>query len=68
MATNGTEAQLQQIASSLQGIEARVKSGRLFDVLEIIRDQVQDLKAQNQQIRNDVMEVERSYLQQQQQL
>lgn len=65
MATNGTQAQLEQIANSLQSIEARVKAGRLFDVLEVIRDQVQDLKSQKQQIRNDIMEVERAYMQQQ---
>jgi len=62
MASKGMQAQLQQIASTLQGVEQTLNSSRLFDVLEIVRDQVRDLKNQNQQIRNDIMDVQRAYL------
>jgi len=62
MATNGTQAQLEQISSSLSTIESSLQAGRLFDVLEIVRDQVRDLKNQNQQIRNDLMELQRTIL------
>ena len=62
MASKGMQAQLQQIASTLQGVEQALNSSRLFDVLEIVRDQVRDLKNQNQQIRNDLMELQRTIL------
>jgi hypothetical protein len=52
-------SQLDQIGSTLQSIQTTLNSGRLFDVLEAVRDQVRDLKNQNQQIRNDIMDVQR---------
>lgn len=55
--------QTDQIITMLSKIDAKVNSSRLFDVLEVMRDQVYDLKQQNQQIRNDVMELQRVILQ-----
>ncbi|MBK1667750.1 hypothetical protein CKO28_06850 [Rhodovibrio sodomensis] len=52
-------SQLDQISSTLQSIQVTLDSGRLFDVLEAVRDQVRDVKSQNQQIRNDIMDVQR---------
>ena len=57
MATQSS--QVDQILADLSSIEAKLNSGRLFDVLEVVRDQVRDLKNQNQQIRNDIMDVQR---------
>lgn len=53
-------SQVDQILSDLSSIEAKLNSGRLFDVLEVVRDQVRDLKNQNQQIRNDLMDLQRT--------
>jgi flagellar biosynthesis regulator FlbT len=53
-------SQTDQILSSLAQIESTLNSGRLFDVLEVVRDQVRDLKNQNQQIRNDLMDLQRT--------
>ena len=58
MATQSS--QVDQILADLSSIEAKLNSGRLFDVLEVVRDQVRDLKNQNQQIRNDLMDLQRT--------
>ena len=58
MATQSS--QVDQILANLSSIEAKLNSGRLFDVLEVVRDQVRDLKNQNQQIRNDLMDLQRT--------
>ena len=58
MATQSS--QVDQILSDLASIETKLNSGRLFDVLEVVRDQVRDLKNQNQQIRNDLMDLQRT--------
>jgi hypothetical protein len=53
-------SQVDQILTDLAQIESKLNSGRLFDVLEVVRDQVRDLKNQNQQIRNDLMDLQRT--------
>lgn len=53
-------SQLDQIGSTLQSIQTTLNSGRLFDVLEAVRDQVRDLKNQNHEIRNDLMDLQRT--------
>jgi flagellar biosynthesis regulator FlbT len=53
-------SQVDQILADLAQIESKLNSGRLFDVLEVVRDQVRDLKNQNQQIRNDLMDLQRT--------
>jgi flagellar biosynthesis regulator FlbT len=53
-------SQVDQILADLAQIETKLNSGRLFDVLEVVRDQVRDLKNQNQQIRNDLMDLQRT--------
>ena len=53
-------SQVDQILADLAQIESKLNSGRLFDVLEAVRDQVRDLKNQNQQIRNDLMDLQRT--------
>ncbi|MBK1667756.1 hypothetical protein CKO28_06880 [Rhodovibrio sodomensis] len=53
-------SQVDQILTDLAQIEAKLNSGRLFDVLEVVRDQMRDLKNQNQQIRNDLMDLQRT--------
>jgi hypothetical protein len=58
MATQSS--QVDQILTDLTQIETKLNSGRLFDVLEVVRDQVRDLKNQNQQIRNDLMDLQRT--------
>jgi hypothetical protein len=58
MATQSS--QVDQILADLSSIEAKLNSGRLFDVLEVVRDQVRDLKNQNQQIRNDLVDLQRT--------
>jgi hypothetical protein len=61
MATN---SQIDQVLAAVSRIESTLTSGRLFDVLEVVRDQVRDLKNQNTQIRNDIMELQKTMLQQ----
>jgi flagellar biosynthesis regulator FlbT len=53
-------SQLDQILASLSKVQATVNSGRLFDTLEAVRDQVRDLKNQNHEIRNDLMGLQRT--------
>ena len=53
-------SQLDRIIASLSKLQATVSSGRLFDTLEAVRDQVRDLKNQNHEIRNDLMDLQRT--------
>ena len=53
-------SQLDQIIATLSKVQATVNSGRLFDTLEAVRDQVRDLKHQNHEIRNDLMSLQRT--------
>jgi flagellar biosynthesis regulator FlbT len=57
MATESS--QLDQIVSTLSSIQTTLGSGRLFDALEAVRDQVRDLKNQNHEIRNDIMNLQK---------
>ncbi|MBK1667757.1 hypothetical protein CKO28_06885 [Rhodovibrio sodomensis] len=52
-------SQIDQIVATLSKIQATVNSGRLFDTLEVVRDQIRDLKHQNHEIRNDLMDLQR---------
>jgi septal ring factor EnvC (AmiA/AmiB activator) len=53
-------SQLDQIVATLAKVQSTINSGRLFDTLEAVRDQVRDLKHQNHQIRNDLMDLQRT--------
>jgi hypothetical protein len=53
-------SQIDQIVATLTKVQATINSGRLFDTLEAVRDQVRDLKHQNHEIRNDLMNLQRT--------
>jgi hypothetical protein len=59
-----TKSQLDQVLSATSRIESSLKTGQIFDGLEIVRDQIRDLKNQNQQIRNELLELQKTVLQQ----
>jgi len=53
-------SQIDQIVATLTKVQATINSGQLFDTLEAVRDQVRDLRHQNHEIRNDLMNLQRT--------
>jgi hypothetical protein len=51
------QAQLDRILDVMLEVKAGVTAGRLFDIMEVIRDHVAELKMQHEAIRRDIREV-----------
>lgn len=58
------QGQLQDILEATRQVQSSVSEGRLFDVLAVIRDQINRLADQHNEIRNDISELTRIVLQQ----
>ena len=57
--------QLNEIAQVTSDLNSAFSNGRLFDVLELLRDKVRDLSHEHESIRNDVRDVLKLLMQQQ---
>lgn len=59
------QSQLSEIAQVTKDLNATFSTGRLFDVLELLRDKVRDLSHEHESIRNDIRDVLKLLMQQQ---
>lgn len=67
MSATDPTPKLDQLLNMVQDIRTSTQSQRVFDVLEVIRDEVNDLSRQHESIRSEIRAINTALLQQQNQ-